>query len=69
MQGGWLNNADIEFSPRPVEEAYEQACDQFGAESPQALAAAEAFEKVKAGWLKFKAGATHAKDGVRLAIE
>ena len=38
-----------------AEEAYEQACDQFGAESPQALAAAEAFEKVKAGWLKFKA--------------
>ena len=38
-----------------AEEAYEQACDQFGAESPQTPAAAEAFEKVKAGWLKFKA--------------
>ncbi len=38
-----------------AEEVYEQACDQFGAESPQALAAADAFEKVKAGWLKFKA--------------
>jgi hypothetical protein len=38
-----------------AEEAYEQACDQFGAESAQAQAAAEAFEKVKAGWLKLKA--------------
>jgi hypothetical protein len=38
-----------------AEEAYEQACNQFGDESPQAQAAAEAFEKVKAGWLKLKA--------------
>lgn len=45
-----------------AEEAYEQACEQFGDESPQAQAAAEAFEKVKAGWLKFKAGAAHLKD-------
>ncbi len=38
-----------------AEEAYERACNQFGEESPQALAAAEAFESVKSGWLKFKA--------------
>jgi hypothetical protein len=38
-----------------AEEAYEQACEQFGADSAQAQAAAEAFEKVKAGWLKLKA--------------
>ena len=38
-----------------AEEVYAQTCEQFGDESPQALAAAEAFEKVKAGWLKFKA--------------
>ncbi len=38
-----------------AEEVYEQTCEQFGDESPQAQAAAEAFEKVKAGWLKFKA--------------
>ena len=34
---------------------YEEACNQFGEESPQAQAAAESFEKAKAGWLKFKA--------------
>ncbi len=45
-----------------AEEAYEQACNQFGDESPQAQAAGEAFEKVKASWLKFKAGAAHAMD-------
>ena len=38
-----------------AEEVYEQTCEQFGDESPQAQAASEAFEKVKAGWLKFKA--------------
>lgn len=38
-----------------AEEVYAQMCEQFGDESPQAQAAAEAFEKVKAGWLKFKA--------------
>jgi hypothetical protein len=38
-----------------AEEAYEQACEQFGDESLQAQAAAETFEKVKAGWLKLKA--------------
>jgi len=41
-----------------AEEAYEQACEQFGADSAQAQAAAEAFEKVKAGWLKLKAAQT-----------
>ncbi|CAG0981039.1 hypothetical protein ANRL4_01874 [Anaerolineae bacterium] len=38
-----------------AEEAYEQACEQFGVDSAQAQSAAEAFEKVKAGWLKLKA--------------
>ena len=38
-----------------AEEAYEQACEQFGADSAQAQATAEAFEQVKAGWLKLKA--------------
>ena len=38
-----------------AEEVYAQTCEQFGDESPQAQAAAEAFEKVKAGWLRFKA--------------
>ena len=38
-----------------AEEVYEQTCEHFGDESPQAQAASEAFEKVKAGWLKFKA--------------
>lgn len=36
-----------------AEEAYAQACDQFGEDSPQALAASESFEAVKAGLLKF----------------
>ena len=44
-----------------AEEAYEQACNQFGDESPQVQAAAEAFEKVKAGWLKFKAAHSESK--------
>ena len=36
-----------------AEEAYAQTCDQFGDDSPQALAASQAFEAVKVGWLKF----------------
>ena len=36
-----------------AEEAYEQACDQHGLDSPEARHAAEAFEKVKANLLKF----------------
>jgi hypothetical protein len=43
-----------------AEEAYEQACEQFGADSAQAQSAAETFEKVKAGWLKLKAAQTAA---------
>jgi hypothetical protein len=38
-----------------AEEAYDQACEQFGVDSSQAEAASEAFEKVKAGLLKFMA--------------
>ena len=45
-----------------AEEAFEQACLQFGDESPQAQAAAETFEKVKTGWLKFKMGVARRED-------
>lgn len=38
-----------------AEEAYDAACEQFGDGSPQAQAASEAFEAVKAGLLKFMA--------------
>lgn len=38
-----------------AEEAYDAACEQFGIDSPQAVAAGQAFESVKAGLLKFMA--------------
>lgn len=36
-----------------AEEAYEQACDQHGVDSPQAQMTGEQFEKVKVNFLKF----------------
>jgi hypothetical protein len=36
-----------------AEEAYDAPCEQYGVDSPQAQATSEAFEKVKAGRLKF----------------
>ncbi len=41
-----------------AEEAYDAACVEYGAESSQAEAAAEEFEKVKAGLLKFRGGSS-----------
>jgi hypothetical protein len=38
-----------------AEDAYNAACDQFGDASPQAQAAFETFEKMKAGLVKFMA--------------
>jgi hypothetical protein len=38
-----------------AEEAYDAVCEQYGADSPQAEAAGQAFEGVKAGLLKFMA--------------
>jgi hypothetical protein len=38
-----------------AEEAYDQVCEQFGVDSPQAEAAGQTFEGVKAGLLKFMA--------------
>ena len=38
-----------------AEEAYDAACEQFGIDSLQAVAAGQAFEGVKAGLLKFMA--------------
>ena len=36
-----------------AEDAYNAACDQYGDDTPQARAALEAFEKLKAGLVKF----------------
>jgi hypothetical protein len=36
-----------------AEDAYNAACDRYGDDAPQARAAAEAFEKVKANLVKF----------------
>jgi hypothetical protein len=44
-----------------AEDAYNAACDHYGDESPQARAASEAFEKMKAGLVKFMAGHPESK--------
>jgi len=41
-----------------AEEAYDAVCEQYGVDSPQAEAAGQTFEGVKAGLLKFT-GALH----------